>query len=130
MTDAPSDDAPVDYAARAEALERRIAELEAAHAARVIRSELKAEALRAGMVDIDGLKLVDTASVTLGEDGEVKNAAALMRDLRRAKPWLFAGTSTSSTAAVPSAQPPRPRTAREMSVAEWQAARTELVKRR
>ena len=50
-----------DAEARAAALERRLAELEAQSRERLIRAELKAEAVRAGMVDLDGLKLVDAA---------------------------------------------------------------------
>jgi hypothetical protein len=123
-------DAPTDDAARAAALERRIAELEATMDARLIRAELKAEAVRHGMVDLDGLKLVDPAAMTVDEAGEVRGAATVMRDLKRAKPWLFGAASTSSTAAPPPAQPPKPRTAKEMSYAEWQAARADLVRRR
>ncbi len=123
--------APVDHAARADALERRLAELQATHAARLLRAELRAEAMRHGMVDLDGLKLIEAKDVTVGEDGEVHGAAALMREFKRAKPWLFGtGGASSSTAAAPPAQPPRHKAAREMSHAEWQAARADLVKRR
>jgi hypothetical protein len=130
MTETSPDDAPPDHAARAEALERRIAELEATHAARVIRAELRAEAVRQGMVDLDGLKLVDLKDVTLDEDGEVKGAATLMREFKRAKPWLFGAASTSSTATPPPPQPPKQKLAKEMEYAEWQRARAELLKRR
>ena len=44
---------------RAEALERQLQEAMATHQAAMVRAELKAEAVRAGMVDLDGLKLVD-----------------------------------------------------------------------
>ena len=119
-----------ELAARAAELERRLVEVEAMARERVVRAELRAEAVRAGMVDLDGLKLVDASAVTLSESGEVEGAAALMRDLRRTKPWLFAAASTSSVAGVPPAQPPRPRLATEMSFTEWQAARREILKRR
>ncbi|MCW3477661.1 hypothetical protein [Limobrevibacterium gyesilva] len=115
---------------RAVALERRLAEIEATTNARLVRAELKAEAVRAGMVDLDGLKLVDTAGVTLNAQGEVEGAAGLMRELRRAKPWLFGGASSSSSASAPPAQPPRPKRATEMSFEEWQAARAEMLRRR
>ena len=82
------------------------------------------------MVDMDGLKLLDVSRVKLGENGEIEGAAALMRDLRRAKPWLFVGSSSSSTAGAPSAQPPKPRLATEMNFDEWQKARADLLKRR
>jgi hypothetical protein len=130
-TDAPAPaEAPTDYAARAELLERRIAELEAAHASRMIRSELRSEAVRHGLVDMDCLKLIDGATVSVGADGEVRGAATALADLKKSKPWLFAGAGSSSTAAVPPAQAPKHKTAREMSHAEWQAARADLIKRR
>jgi hypothetical protein len=119
-----------DFAARNAELERKLAEMEATAHERIVRAELKAEALRAGMVDLDGLKLLDTARVKLGENGEVEGAQALMRDLKRAKPWLFGGASSSSTAGAPPAQPPKPRLATEMNFDEWQKARAELLKRR
>jgi hypothetical protein len=111
----------------------RIAELErelASARERIVRAELKAEATRAGMVDLDGLKLIDTAKLTLGENGEVEGAGAVMRELRRAKPWLFGGASSSSTASAPPARAPQARPATEMSFDEWQKARAELLKRR
>ena len=117
-------------AARAAALEVRIAELEVSTQARILSAELKAAALRAGMIDLDGLKLVDTSSVTLNEKGELVGAAALMSATRRAKPWLFGPASSSSSAAVPPAQAPRAKSASEMSHDEWQAGRKELIRRR
>ena len=121
---------PQDLEARAAELQARLQELEKTTDARVIRSELKAEAIRAGMVDLDGLKLMETGGLTLDAKGEVAGASELMRELKRNKPWLFGGASSSSTARAPAAQPPRPKLANEMSVEEWQAARAELVRRR
>lgn len=119
-----------DLAARAAELERRLVELEASAAARVLRAELKAEALRAGMVDLDGLKLLDPSGVRLNEAGEVEGAQAALREMRRAKPWLFGGASSSSVAPAPGAQPTQARLATEMGHEEWQAARAELLRRR
>ena len=121
---------PVDHAARAAELERRLAEVEADAHARIIRAELRAEAVRAGMLDLDGLKLVDASRIKVGESGEVEGAAELMRELRRSKPWLFGSASSSSTAAAPPAQPPKPKLATEMNFDEWQKARAALLKRR
>ena len=118
-----------DMAARAAVLEARIAELEAATRETAIRGELKAEAVRAGMVDLDGLKLADTSTVTVDERGAVVGAAALMTSLRRAKPWLFGAVNSSSTAPVPPAEAPRGRMAMEMSHEEWQAGRKALMRR-
>ena len=120
----------LDPRARAEALERQLREAtEAAHA-RVVRAELKAEAVRAGMVDLDGLKLVDLSRVKMNEAGEVEGAAGLMAQLRREKPWLFGGHSSSSRAAPPPSHPPRSKRATEMTLEEWRAARAEMLRRR
>ena len=122
----PADPAP-DTVAQ---LERRIVEIEAAHRARLVRAELKAEAVRHGMVDLDGLKLLDPTSIQLDEAGEVTGAATVMRDFKRAKPWLFnpAGGISSSTATPPAAATVK--TAMKMTHAEWQSARADLLKRR
>jgi hypothetical protein len=131
MTDDVSDPTPPDdLSSRAAELERKLAEVEAMAHERVVWAELKAEAVRAGMVDLDGLKLLDAARVKVGENGEIEGAASLMCELRRAKPWLFGGASSSSTAGAPPAQPPKARLATEMNFAEWQKARADLLKRR
>ena len=130
MTEQSVPPAAHDSVARAADLERRIADIEATSRARLVRAELKAEAIRAGMVDLDGLKLLDSAAVTFDEAGEVTNANEVMREMKRAKPYLFGSASSSSTSAPPPAQPPKQRQAKEMTHAEWQAARADLVKRR
>ncbi len=117
---------------RVAALERRLVEMEEAHRGALLRAGLRAEAVRAGMVDLDGLKLVDAASVSLDGAGEVVGASALMANLRRAKPWLFGlhgGATSTSTATAPPAQAPQPRRATDMTHDEWQAARAELLRR-
>lgn len=111
------------------ALEQRLAALEASLRERLVRAELKAHAVRAGMVDMDGLKLVDASRLALNDRDEVEGAAELMAEMRRAKPWLFGGNSSSSAAAPPPAQAPRAKLATEMSEAEWQASRAEMLRR-
>ncbi len=124
MTDDPTDDA----AARLAALEAKLATVEADAAARVLQAELRAEAVRAGMIDLDGIKLIDTAALRAGDDLR-DGIATVMRDLRRAKPWLFAAASSSSTAPPPRTDPPKPKRATEMTDDEWRAARAELIRR-
>jgi hypothetical protein len=126
MSEQTTDDA----AAQLAALQQQLAQMQAEAEARIIRAELRAEAVRAGMIDLDGLKLIDTAALKLSASGEVDGAAALMRELRRSKPWLFAPASSSSTAAAPRTEPPQPKTAMQMSEEEWRAARAELLRRR
>jgi hypothetical protein len=61
-------------------------------------------------------------------DGELANAAELMTRFKRAKPWLFGGTSSSSPASPPPAQPPRQKLATEMTADEYRAARAAILK--
>ncbi len=123
-------DVPADTVARTEELERRLAEVERTARERLIRADLKAEALRAGMVDLDGLRLFDTKDVVLDANGEVQGAATLMREMRVQKPWLFGAASSSSVAPAPPAQPLASKCATDMTYAEWQSARSEMLRRR
>lgn len=115
---------------RAELLERKLTEVQQRTEAQLIRAELKAEAIRAGMIDLDGLKLIDSTEVKLGEDGEVSGATALMTRVKKSKPWLFGGTSLSSTATPPSAQTPKQKLATEMTDAEYRVAREAVLRTR
>lgn len=119
-----------EFAARTAELERKLAEVEETARGRIVHAELKAAAVRAGMVDLDGIKLLDASAIKLNPAGEIEGAAALMRDLRKAKPWLFGTASTSSTAAAPGPRAPENKPATAMSFDEWQSARRELLKRR
>jgi hypothetical protein len=114
-------------AATAEA-EAKIAAATQAANERILRSELKAEAMKAGMVDLDGLKLADLSKVKLNEAGEVEGAEALMTELKKAKPYLFGAVGSTS---LPSAVLPKPgvqthKRATEMSKAEYDAARADI----
>ena len=115
---------------RADELERQMSALKADADARLVRAELKAEAGRAGIVDLDGLKLLDLSCATLNERGEVEGGAQLVAQLRRDKPWLFGPAFSSNPASPPAAQAPRRKLAVEMTDAEYKAARADLVRRR
>ena len=99
--------------------------------ARLVQAELRTEAVRAGMVDLDGVRLVDVSGLVLGADG-IEGGAALMARMREAKPWLFgrAGVSSSSGGRAPVVVAVKAKTAMEMSDEEWRAARAELLRRR
>lgn len=130
VTPATADDLLADLRARAEGLERQLAEVQQLSEARLIKAELKAEAVRAGMIDLDGLKLIDTTKIKLTADGDLAGASDLMVDLKKAKPWLFGGASSSSASAPPPSQPPRQKLATEMTDAEYRAAREALLRNR
>lgn len=94
---------------------------------RIVRAELKAHAIKAGMIDLDGLKLADLSSVKLDDKGEVVGAEALMESLKKSKPYLF-GTQSSSTKA---GDPPPPssggkKSALEMSDEEYRKSRRNI----
>jgi len=128
MTD-ERDDA-MEWRLRAESAEAALSRAQAEGQARLVQAELKAEAIRAGMVDLDGLKLLDLAEVKLTETGEVAEAAQVLAKLKRAKPWLFGGAMSSSAAAnAPRPEPPRTRHANELSHEEWRAAKAALVRK-
>lgn len=110
--------------------ERRLAEQDAAHKSRLAQAELKVHAVRAGMIDLDGLKLLDPARIKLTATGEVESAAQLMADLRREKPWMFRQATTSTLGAAPPSTPPEAKHAMKMTHEEWQSARAVLLKRR
>jgi len=116
---------------RAEAAEAALGRVQAEVNAKLIRAELKAEAIRAGMVDLDGLKLLNMDDVRLTEAGDVADATAMLAQLKRTKPWLFATAASSSAAAnPPRPEAPRARHANELTHEEWLSARASLVRRR
>jgi hypothetical protein len=103
--------------------DRRLAEQ------RIILAELKAEAIRAGIVDLDGLKFLDTAEIRVDEDGGFLGASDLVSQLKRSKPWLFPAPSSSSVARVPPSRPARQKLAKDMTDAEYRVARANIIKR-
>ena len=52
--------------------------------------ELQAVARKHRMVDLDGLKLIDTGRITLQEDGSIKGADSAIAELKERWPSLFA----------------------------------------
>jgi hypothetical protein len=128
----PDAEAMAELRARADALERQLAELQRQTEGRLMQAELKAEAIRAGMIDLDGLRLVDLPSLKLNDRGEVEGAAAIMQELRKSKPWLFGNTqpSSSSPSNAPPALPPKQKLATEMNDSEYRTARAAILKHR
>lgn len=94
---------------------------------RVLLAELKGEAVKAGLVDLDQLKLLDVDKVKL-VDGKLDGAEALFNSLKESKPYLFGSTSNSSTAQNP---PPKTTTegksAKDMTPEEYAAAKAAVL---
>jgi hypothetical protein len=95
---------------------------------RLIVASLQTEAVRAGMIDLDGLKLANLSDAKLGPDDKVVGGRQIIDDLRRNKPWLFTTSSTSSVAEAPPSKPIRQKTALEMTEEEYVAARAAVTR--
>ena len=93
---------------------------------RVADAELRAEGARAGMRDLDALKMLsDEDRQAALDDG---GAAKAVTKLRKEKPWLFT-SSTSAAARAPAAAGVAPANAMTMSHEEWRTARAALLRK-
>lgn len=124
----PATNPVAELKARCEQLERELVQMKQKAENGIVKAHLQAEAARAGMIDLDGLKMLDISRVTISEDGEVQGATALMERVRKEKPWLFGKTSTSAPGGAPPSQPPRQKLATEMTDAEYQTAREAILR--
>jgi hypothetical protein len=95
---------------------------------RLVAANLRTEAVRAGMIDLDGLRLIDLSSVHLDEQDKIVGGRKIMTELRRTKPWLFGSPSTSSAAVPPASLPVRQKSAMDMTNEEYAVARTAVIK--
>ena len=116
--------------ARAADLEQRLADQEKTSTEELLHSELRLAAFRAGMIDLDGIKLIDPIALKPSEQGVRPELIQVLGDLRRDKPWLFASATSSSVATPPASSPQRRKLATEMTMEEWRSARSELLRRR
>lgn len=114
-------------AAQADA-DSKIKEANTAAEQRIIRAELKAAALKAGMVDVDGLKLADLSKVKMNDKGEIEGADALMDEMKKAKPYLFGTVSTSSTVVPPKPDDNKPKSAKDMTKEEYAVFRAKIIR--
>jgi len=118
-----------DLRTRVDKLETESKEVHRRTERRIILAELKVEAMRAGMIDLDGLTFLDLTKVHLEEDGDVAGGTELIGQLKHSKPWLFAPPSSSSVARVPLSKPVRQKLATEMTNEEYRTARANIIKR-
>lgn len=94
---------------------------------RIIRAELKAQAVAAGMHDLDGLKLADLSSITLDDHGDVVGAEELIAKLKETKPYLFKEfISTTSNPNLPKPNEAKAKKATDMDDTEWAKEKARL----
>lgn len=98
---------------------------------RTLNADLRVAATLAGMLDLDGLKLIDNSKIELDEEGNLKNGEALMTSLKETKTYLFSKeappppklpTSTSNPEPTPKPKDPKAKSAKDLSEAEWNHA--------
>jgi hypothetical protein len=97
---------------------------------RLTVAEVKAEAIRAGMVDPDGLKLLDLSGAQLNDDGTVKLPDGFFDKAKEAKPWLFGSpqpASSTTTQPPPPVEPPRVKRATEMTAQEVEELERRII---
>lgn len=116
-----------DLAAAKTAADTQVAEVNSKADQRIIRAELKAVAIKAGLIDLDGLQLADLSAVKLNDKGEVEGGEAAIEALKKAKPYLFGQASTSSGKNPPPADPPSNKKVSEMTEAEYAAAKKAIT---
>jgi hypothetical protein len=130
-----SEDPPVssaqitDDSPQPEHIAEEIRKIRSEFQSRLIVANLQTEAVRAGIVDLDGLKLINLADAQLGPDDKVIGGRKIIDELRRNRPWLFGTSSSSSVAEAPASKPIRQKTALEMTETEYLAARAALTRR-
>jgi hypothetical protein len=94
--------------------------------ARWMEAEVKAEAIAAGIKDLDLVKLIDTASLKVGEDGKIIGIKEAINDFKAKKPAFFGEDkkpSSSTNAPLPTAVTASAKSAWDYSKEEWQKSR-------
>lgn len=110
------------------AAEAKVAAANIAASERLLRSELKAAAIKAGITDPDGLKLADTSKLKLNDAGEIEGLDAFMAEFKTAKPYLFgaAGGNTSPPGGKPPPKNNEPVDAAKLSKEDYAKAKAQL----
>lgn len=121
----------INWQERAADLEATLAQLHERHRMELATASLRQEAISAGIIDLDGLKLIESDELAAKSGDNTLDARQVIRALKKNKPWLFGVASNSSSIApLPNCEPMTGRSAQEMSDAEWRAARARLVTRK
>jgi outer membrane murein-binding lipoprotein Lpp len=96
---------------------------------RVLRAELKAVAAKHGAVDVaDALKVLDISGVKLDENGNLTGADELFEAAKKAKPYLFGTTNTSSTEKPPKPGDTKPVDVRTADAKDYEAQKAAYLK--
>ena len=110
-------------------LESELSELRTRARERISQEQLKVAGLRAGMIDLDGIRLIDLPQSAIDSDGNVQDPDRIIGELKLKKPWLFSASSSSPMLSVPTAQMIVQKLATEMSDEEYRSAKASILKK-
>ena len=128
--------AGTDHAAALVAAQASVAEARAAANTATMQAALKVAAKDAGMIDLDGLKLLDISAVKVDDAGVVTIPDTFFADAKKAKSYLFTatgadtGNTTGTGKTPPVKEGGKPVSAMDMSDDDYKAARAAIVKAR
>lgn len=92
----------------AEKNEAKLKEMEVAFKTRAIRTALTLEAVKEGIVDPEAIALAKTDGLKVDEDFNVSGVAEAIKELKKAKPYLFKAGDGKDVQPPPGDGTPRP----------------------
>lgn len=120
-----------------ERAERGVHEARTAAERRIVRAEVRAEAIKAGLVHTKGLDMLDLTEAKLDEHGNLVLPDGFFEKAKAEMPFLFAEPkqvqepakpqATSNPTQPPPATPPTKKRGMEMTPEEWKAAERALM---
>ncbi len=125
----------IDLTGRATAAETAATQATETARNRVMMADLRVAARENGMIDLDGLKLLDLSGAKLDDGGNLTNAADMLGAMKEAKPYFFGqapkpGTVTGTTASTMTPPKQAPATgfdARKAPPADYATAKREML---
>ena len=108
----------------------KIGEVDQAAKDQVKAARLEALALREGLIDLDGLKLLDLSKITQKDDGTFEGVDEVFKAAKEAKPYLFGQKQANSS--TPGQNPKlgdqKPVDARKLTDEEYKQQKAALIK--
>jgi predicted RNase H-like nuclease (RuvC/YqgF family) len=95
---------------------------------RLIRAELKAAVLKAGLRDMDALRMFDTSGIKISKEGDVVGVKELVDEMLEEKEYLFDKETNDTTSGkkAPNAGKMSGKSALDMSDEEWSREKAKL----
>ncbi len=88
-----------------ELFDKKISEVGEIYKKEIMVAKLEAHAIKAGIVDVDGIKLADLSKISVDENNKLIGGEELIEELKKTKPYLFLKVGASSTYAKETPKP-------------------------